>query len=348
MPTPRRIPLVDLSPYYAGPGSPGHAELLAAVDAALRDVGFLCVRGHRVPTALIESTQRAALAFFDLPEEAKETVRARLHRTRGYTPLGDHALGATRAGAAAPDLFERYRIGPFDLPDDDYTRARQQTVFAPNVWPDDALPAFRPSMCAWYRAMSELSRDLLRVFALALGLPERWFDDKVDREMSALVLNHYPAPQEPPVPGQMRASAHTDYGTLTIVAPTRAPGGLQVLTARERSLGSDARETDASAWEDVAVEPGSFVVNIGDLMAQWTNDRWVSTLHRVVNPPAALAAASRRLALVYFHQPNDDALVACLPTCVEPARPARYEPVTAGEHIARKIRRHFDVPAAAR
>jgi isopenicillin N synthase-like dioxygenase len=332
------IPLLDLSPYYevaaagASADSAGLRPLLQAIDAALRDIGFMCIRGHRVLPEIVAETQDTAFGFFDLPAAQKETVRALRHRTRGYTPLGDHSLGYTMAREGAvpppPDTFERYRIGPFDLPDDEYTRSRRDTVFAPNVWPDDVTPAFRPVMSSYYRLMSGLARDLMRLFALALGLPAEWYDHRIDREMSALAINHYPAAASEPSPGQMRASAHTDYGTLTIVAPTAAPGGLQVMTRN-------------GGWESVSVAPGTFVVNIGDLMAQWTNDRWVSTLHRVVNPERSDAARSRRLSLVYFHQPNEDALIECIPTCVDQAHPARYAPVTAGEHIARKIRKHF-------
>ncbi len=165
-------------------------------------------------------------------------------------------------------------------------------------------------------------------------MDEQWFDSRVDREMSSLCLNHYPAPSGPPLPGQLRAGAHTDYGTLTIVAPTGEPGGLQV-----RVRGGD--------WEDVFVAPGTFVVNIGDMMAQWTNDRWVSTLHRVANPPLESRVPTRRLSLVYFHQPNPDALVECIPTCRDASRPPKYAPVTAGDYISRKINLHFQSYRAA-
>jgi len=335
----RAVPEIDLGAYYNPDASPSDRQaMLSAVDRALCDIGFLCIRAHPVSQALIAQTQSVARRFFELPEAAKDKTRARQHRTRGWTPIGDHSLGYTLAaeGSAAPppDLFERYRIGPFDLPDDEYTKARLNTVFAPNIWPEKALPEFEPSMTDWYRAMSLLSRDLMRVFALSLGLAERWFDEKIDREMSSLAINYYPVPKQPVLTGQLRASAHTDYGTLTIVAPTEEPGGLQVMT-RDRG------------WEDVAVKPGAFVVNIGDLMAQWTNDRWVSTLHRVVNPPSLDQAQGARLSLVYFHQPNDDARVECLPTCIEPGETAKYEPISAGEHIGRKIKRHFEVQREA-
>jgi len=322
---------IDLAPYYdVRAGRDARGALIAAVDRALRDIGFLCIRGHPVPHAVIEQTQQMALQFFDSDPPHKHSALAVRHRHRGYTPLGDIALSyAMREGADPhpPDLFERYRIGPFDFADDPYHRARGDGAYAPNVWPA-GIAGFQSCISAYYRHMSGLSRDLMRIFAMALGLEERWFDPLIDREMSSLCLNHYPAPQAEPLPGQLRAAAHTDYGTLTIVASTSAPGSLQVHTRDGR-------------WETVVAEPGTFVVNIGDMMAQWTNDRWVSTLHRVVNPEPLDAPRSRRLSLVYFHQPNPDALVSCIPTCVSADRPARYAPVTAGDYISRRISMHF-------
>ena len=333
----KAIPLIDLSAYYADPRDPGALRALTeAVDRALCDIGFLCIRGHQVPLPMIAETQCIATEFFDSPEADKSTARALRHKTRGWTPMGDHALSYSMKGVGErppADLFERYRVGPFGFADDEYHRSRADTAYAPNVWPA-FLPAFETQLSAYYAAMSTLSRDLLRVFALALGLEERWFDARIDKEMSSLCVNHYPALQARPLPGQLRAGAHTDYGTVTIVAPTEAPGGLQV---RLRGGG----------WEDVAVAPGTFVVNIGDMMAQWTNDRWVSTLHRVVNPPEDFGPGSRRLSLVYFHQPSPDAVVECIPTCCTNLRPARYAPVTAGEYINHKINLHFQSYRAA-
>jgi isopenicillin N synthase-like dioxygenase len=326
-----QIPVIDLSPYYGKPRDPcAIGRLLAEVDYALCEIGFLCVTGHQVPRAAIESSQRSGIAFFDSPEPIKDAARARRHRTRGWTPIGEHTLSnSLQPGGSqhAPDLFERFRMGPFRFDENDDGRRRFEAAYAPNVWPS-GLPQLQCDLSAYYEAMSALSRDLLRVFALALGLAENWFDRFIDREMSSLCLNHYPAQTTPPLPGQWRAGAHTDYGTLTIVAPTPEPGGLQVRLRQGQ-------------WIDVQVAPGTFVVNIGDMMAQWTNDRWVSTLHRVANPPEALAASARRLSLVYFHQPNPDAIVRCIPTCAGPQQPQRYEPVSAGEYIARKIDLHF-------
>jgi isopenicillin N synthase-like dioxygenase len=172
----------------------------------------------------------------------------------------------------------------------------------------------------YFRAMGALAAELMAMFALALGLPEHFFADKIDRHISRLRIRNYPAPVAPPKPGQLRAGAHADYGSLTILRAEDKPGGLQVLNR-------------AGAWVDVPIAPDSYVVNIGELMARWTNDRWRATLHRVVNPPAEHAAASRRLSLVFFHNPNYDAPVAALPGTVAPGEHARYPPTTSGEHL---------------
>jgi isopenicillin N synthase-like dioxygenase len=122
----------------------------------------------------------------------------------------------------------------------------------------------------------------------------------------------------------LRAGAHTDYGSLTIVRPEAAPGGLQVFT----------QDGD---WVEVPVIPGALVVNIGDLMAQWTDDQWISTRHRVANPPRDAEGSTERMSIVFFHQPNYDAVVEALPTCLEPGVPPRYAPTTSGDHLTMKF-----------
>ena len=175
--------------------------------------------------------------------------------------------------------------------------------------------------------MDALAIDLMRLFALALDLPERYFDSSVDRSISRLRVRNYPAPAETPEPGQLRAGAHSDYGSLTILKTEDRPGGLQV-------LGKDG------AWLDVPHLPGCFVVNIGDMLARWTNDRWVSTLHRVVNPPPDRVAESRRQSVVFFQNPNYDAVVSCLPSCVDGANPAEISADHRRRPSAREIFKH--------
>jgi isopenicillin N synthase-like dioxygenase len=151
-----------------------------------------------------------------------------------------------------------------------------------------------------------------------------FFDDKIDRHFSNSSTVNYPAQVEAPVPGQLRIGAHTDYGSLTIVYQTAAAGGLQV-------------QRPDGAWLDVTPVEGALVVNLGDLMARWTNERYISPLHRVVNPPREVAGASRRQSIIFFHQPNYDAVVECLPSCRDSATPARYPAVTSGEHLRAKL-----------
>ena len=180
--------------------------------------------------------------------------------------------------------------------------------------------------------MSPLARFLMRIFALALGLPEAWFDDAIDRHFSTCPSNLYPELPGEPLPGQLRAGPHTDFGSLTILAVNDAPGGLQVLFPD-------------GAWRDVRPAPGQFVVNLGDMMGRWTNDRWKSTVHRVVNPPREQATGSRRQIVGFFLHPNYDARVACLPTCTDADHSPRYAPILAGEHMLAKLERRETRPA---
>jgi len=314
----RSVPSIDLG---------GEAAQVAkAIDRACREIGFLVVGNHGVPQATIDAAFDAGRGFFRLPLEEKLRSCAPDGRIRGYLAPGGQALARSRGDESPPDLLERFRMGRFDVPDDAYHRERAARWFVPNIWPGSP-PGFADALKRYFSAMEALSGRLMRLFALALELPPGFFGGKIDRHISNMYVNYYPAQPSPPRPGQLRAGAHTDYGSLTILAPTDAPAGLQV-------------QDTAGTWHDVAPLPGAFVVNLGDLMAQWTNDRWVSTMHRVVNPPRA-AAGTDRIALVFFHQPNDDALIECLPSCCVDS-PPKYAPVTSGEHQASKLRRTFE------
>jgi len=195
-----------------------------------------------------------------------------------------------------------------------YTGPPGRRHFEPNLWPG-APAGFEAAATAYYRAMSGLIAALMRLAALALDVDEGFFDDKVDRSIGTMRLNYYPAQARPPEPGQLRASAHTDYGGFTILSGEDVPGGLQVRTRDGR-------------WIDVPTSPTTFVVNIGDLLMRWTNDRWLSNLHRVVNPPATVAPGAARLSIAFFNHPNYDALIECLPS----QGAARHAPVLAGEY----------------
>jgi isopenicillin N synthase-like dioxygenase len=318
------VPVIDIAPFLAGTEGGRHA-VAAAVGRACEEIGFLTVVGHGVPRDLVAGMDRHARQFFDLPLDEKLRIRRPARDvSRGYIPAGDESLSYSLGAAAPPDLKEVLAIGREDVPDDDYHRRGAAALhFAPNLWPDRP-PGLRETALAYFRAMEHLAADLMRIFAAALALPDDFFADKIDRHISAIRLINYPDQPGEPAPGQLRSGAHSDYGSLTILRIEDAPGGLQV-------------RTRAGAWIDVAAVPASFVVNIGDLMMHWTNDRWISTLHRVANPPRDRHLGSRRLSIVFFHQPNYDALIECLPTCQGPGHPPKHPAVTSGEHRLRKF-----------
>ncbi|NBB82510.1 MAG: isopenicillin N synthase family oxygenase [Alphaproteobacteria bacterium] len=322
----RDIPVVDIGPHLDGDEAARRA-VGQAVDDACQALGFLVITGHRVSPELIDRMARVSRAWFDRPLDEKMRYKMPPDRYRGYTPMESEGLAASLDDVAPPDLKESFSIGPVDVPDDAYHRgAAAGNFFAPNQWPD--VPAdFRAVWSAYYREMEALATVLMRAFALGLELPETWFDDKVDRHISNFSVIHYPEQATAPLPGQLRAGAHTDYGSLTILYKDSAPGGLQV-------------QNPEGEWIDVPDIDGTFVVNIGDLMAEWTNDRWRSTLHRVVNPPPDAGGMADRLSMPFFHQPNYDAVVECLPSCCGPDNPARYGRTTSGEHVLMKIGKH--------
>ncbi|HEU4849063.1 MAG TPA: 2OG-Fe(II) oxygenase family protein, partial [Terrimesophilobacter sp.] len=186
------------------------------------------------------------------------------------------------------------------------------------------LPEFKPVWESYYAEMSALANRLMEMFAHGLDLPAGFFADTIDRSPSALRAINYPEQDAPPLDGQLRAGAHTDYGTLTILRQELGRAGLQV------------RDEKSDAWVDIPPTPGALVINIGDLMARWTNDRWTSTLHRVVNPDAGSAVSTRRQSMPFFHNANYSALVECLPSSLAAGETPKYEPVLAGPHLAGK------------
>jgi isopenicillin N synthase-like dioxygenase len=186
----------------------------------------------------------------------------------------------------------------------------------------------------YYAAMENLTDRLMQVLATALDLEPAFFRDKLDRHDSTLRATNYPHQDRPPAPGQLRAGAHTDYGAITILKVEDAPGGLQV-------------RTRPGLWIDVPTVAEGLVVNIGDLMMTWTNDRWLSNMHRVVNPSQDEHESTRRQSMVYFVNCNPDAHIECLPSCHTHDNPPRHPPVTAGQHRRMKLAKSVKPVAAA-
>lgn len=343
----RAVTAIDLTPFRRG-GAAERAEVARAVDEACRGTGFLAVTGHGVAPELIERMLDVTAAFFDLPlEEKLRWVNPDTAANRGYAAEGTEALSYSLGEASPPDLFEAFNVGREILPEDEDEQvvALRGSFLAPNLWP--SRPAeFRATWLAYWAAMEELGCTLMRVAAVALGLAEDYFQPMIDRSISVMrAINYERSPGAPEVlPGQMRMGAHSDYGSLTILLADDVPG-------------LEIRLADGS-WQPVPIPAGGFVVNIGDLLAEWTNDRWQSTVHRVVPPhvsgspsPYASASASasagasgaggddrcRRRSVAWFQQPNHDAVVECLPTCTGTGNPPRYRPVRSGDHLMAKL-----------
>ena len=321
------IPVVDIS---ADPAAVG-----AELDEICRTVSFFQVTGHGIPDGVAGSAWTMATKFFDLPLADKLSVaRPGADYPYGYMPVAGESLSQSMSGAAPADLKEVFNAGPPSRPPRPFADPGEAWAYSPTLWPA-ALPDLKPAWTAYYDAMRELGNRLMSLLARGLGLPPGFFADKTADGPNALRAINYPARDVAPLPGQLRAGAHTDYGTVTILRQD-AVGGLEVLDR-------------AGRWTGVESVPGALVINIGDLMARWTNDRWQSTLHRVVDPadPDPSAATARRQSMPYFQNANWSAAISCLPTCLEPGEQPRYEPVLAGPHLMSKFRRSVTFPGSA-
>ena len=311
------VPVVDIS---ADP------EAVAAdLNEICRTVGFFQITGHGVPDDVTGPAWTMATKFFDLPLADKLSVaRPTADYPYGYIPLAGESLPQSMAGEAVnigpPDLKEVFNIGPPDPPAHRFADPDEAWVYSPSLWPS-ALPELRAAWTAYYQALRDLGDRLMSLFARGLSLPPGFFTGMTGHGANALRAINYPARAGAALPGQLRAGAHTDYGTVTILRQD-AVGGLEVLGP-------------GGAWAGVEPVPGAFVINIGDLMARWTNDRWRSTLHRVVDPPDP----ARRQSMAYFQNANWSAVISCLPTCLEPGAQPCYKPVRAGPHLMGKFRR---------
>jgi isopenicillin N synthase-like dioxygenase len=316
------LPVIDIAAFLEGTPSQ-RAQVAVAVANACETIGFLLIRGHGVAPELVDDAFAASAAFFDLPTEIKaRSAPAKSSDPRGYHRLGTKNLAKTLGYDNPPDLREQFYIGPpLDRSAEMTAYPDAAFLYAPNIWPTQ--PAhYQRALTSFYTAMESLACTMMRVFALGLDLQEGHFDDAIDRHFSTVPANDYPPLGYQPLPEQVRCGEHSDFGSLTILAIGEGRSGLQI------------KNTQAQ-WVDVSASPGQFVVNIGDMMQRWTNDRWRSTIHRVVNSPPS--EYSRRMSIGYFLHPNYDALIECLGSCQGPGNPPRYPAVLAGELMRQKM-----------
>ncbi len=312
------IPVIDFAPFLTGDAAT-RRRVAREIGRACAEVGFFYVRNHGVPDDLTDATVAESKRFFTLPraEKAKISVtRSKNHR--GYFATGEENLDPKKQKGG--DFKEGVNIGR-DLSAADPDVRAGKPLHGPNQWPD--LSGWREQMMRQFQAMQDLGTKLLAAFALALDLPEDFFADKISRPLTTLRLLHYPPQTGQITEAQLGAGAHSDFGAFTMLWQDEV-GGLQV-------------KNSAGEFIDAVPVAGSFVVNIGDMLARWTNDRFASTTHRVIN-----ASGRERYSMAFFFDPNFDADISALPTCLAPGEAPHYPPTTGGQHLLDMINATFE------
>jgi len=301
----------DLAAFEAASGA-DRAALAARLDQICRDTGFLVVTGHGIDPAVIAAQWDAVRAFFAQPPSAKQAVAPPAPGAPyGYLGPDQEALARSRGEETPPDLKESFSGRPAQSAPVGADATAVAFSTAPTPWPD--VPGFQTAWIAYFTALEALSARIMTAFAAGLGLPKDHFAPFHRNPISALRALHYPATTGAALVKQQRAGAHTDYGTLTILLPQAGSSGLQI--------------KQGDVWVDVTAPPDAFVINIGDLMARWTADRWVSTLHRVVAKPDQ----PDRMSLAYFLQPDWAAEIVPLDGS------DTYAPVQSGPYLMAKF-----------
>jgi isopenicillin N synthase-like dioxygenase len=320
------LPVVDIAPFRGG-GATDRRQVAEQIDRACRDVGFLAITGHGLDEGVQHRMLASIDAFFAMPDEVKRRYSPSDKRyNRGYAGFGQEALAYSLGVDTPPDMFEAFNVGtpiPSGHDDDSYYASERNRFFVDNIWASEVQP-MQDIWMAYFAACARLAAQFDEMFAVALDVPLDFFRSRTYRAANLLRVNHYVRHDHhgATLPGQMRMGAHTDYGMCTILLADPEPG-LQIHLDGE--------------WRDVIPQPGTLLVNLGDLIAEWTNDRWRSTLHRVVPPPSATVGPFRRRSLAFFHEANYDTVVETIPGCIDVDHPRKYPPVIAGDHLMAKL-----------
>ncbi len=319
------IPVLDAAPYLAG--EPGALERLAAeLRYAFENVGFYYLRGHGVDPAQIRAVFAQAERFHAQPLDFKMALKINEHNI-GYMPMrGSLARTSKVNNNTRPSVNEAFFLRRERAPDDPDVVANV-ALRGLNRWPD--LPGFRDIVLGYMLTLEQLGRRMVPVYARALDLPADYFDKMFEQPNMIQRLSHYPA-QPHYQDNEFSIAPHTDSGFMTLLAPNDVPG----LAIR----------LPDGTWFDAPGLPDAFVVNGGDILRRWTNDRFLSTPHRAIN-----ASGRARYAIPFFFDPHPDTLIECLPTCRSAANPPQYEPITYHDYAVWYARRnyvHLDEQAA--
>jgi isopenicillin N synthase-like dioxygenase len=323
----RQVPVIDLS------GTRAHDEAVreqaaervaGEIHRACRTIGFFYVIGHGIEPVMVDRAMAAAKAFFDLPLEQKNAIHMRRSpSSAGYEPIAAQVLNSQdpSAPSAPPDLKESFYCG-LELPATDPWSVKRLRGYGHNQWPQQ-VPAVREALVPYYAEMSRLGLHLLQLLARSLEIEEDWFQPFFDPPSATLRLIKYPPQPVDAHVNQIGAGAHTDWGGVTILAQDDS-GGLEV-----RNL--------ANEWIDAPPIDNAFVINLGDLMARWTNGVYASNMHRVKNH----RSGGDRYSIPFFMSPRPDARIEAIRSCVSADRPQRYAACTAAEHMNEMFRRSY-------
>lgn len=304
------IPVLDLAPARGG----NIALLGEQIHEAFVTSGFCYIKNHGISEECIERLRQEALDFFHLPLSEKDRYRPK-QAVRGFNALNRTIM----YGAEKPDYKEFYQIGPEFLPDG-LKEPPQNELQGVNVWPE-GRPAFRQAFLDYYQAAAECGQLLLKAVASSLNLPPDFFKKKYHYPLQRTQTIWYP-PAEMPLGSESityGVAPHTDYGCITLLWQDDT-GGLEVQNLQNE-------------WVPAAPIPGTLVINIGDLLCRWSNNRYRSNMHRVLNK-----SGKERFSVATFYDPDFDAVIDPRDLGLPDTEASHYEPVTAGAYIMGRIR----------
>ncbi|HUC09547.1 MAG TPA: 2-oxoglutarate and iron-dependent oxygenase domain-containing protein [Stellaceae bacterium] len=300
----RAIPVIDYGPYFAG--EIGALDRLAAELAhACENVGFFYALNHGVPDEVIDRAFAASRRFFALPAEQKLALRLNQNNI-GYLPINASVQGASTVHKATrPNQNESFFVSHDRGPDHPDVVAGK-ALRGQNQWPA-VMPGLRADMMEYFEALGAMCQRMLPPFAAALGMPADFFAPYfADEAHATLRFLHYP-PQETTEDNVFGQGPHTDNSFMTALARSEVPGLAVRLPSGE--------------WFPPPVIPGTFLINLGNIFRRWSNDRFLSTPHGVLND-----SGIDRYSIAYFHSPNPDRAIECLPSCTGPGNPTHYPP----------------------
>jgi isopenicillin N synthase-like dioxygenase len=299
------VPVIDLTHFIDGEGAPD--ATVKTIREACKNVGFFQVVGHGIDPALFQGVLSMMGALAGLPDDVLATLES---------PTGHPFRGVSTRRSDSGDVFvRRLQVNRFEDPAHAIAQgvpARYADYFHPNVWPDQ-IESLRETWEAFFSATRNLGRQIMSLLALALELPRDYFDAALQLDVSTMSANYYPAQEILSTPGNPKVilGEHEDSGVLTVLSQSGDYTGLQLKTVD-------------GDWIDVPVVANSFVINIGDLLARWTNGKWTSTTHRVI---AAEEPGQSRISVPTFYLPAIDTVIEPFPSCIGPEGPL-YEPIT--------------------